>query len=120
MDDFKKLAKGSFRQRVSTKLLGYIASLWTDSYYEESAIVKALKATFGDPDDGLRFLIDAPCPARQHPSPSHNATSRLSDLKLAVTAVNVITGNTTLMTNYNRKTSNDGELNQPLGFSMLM
>ncbi|KAL4735594.1 acyl transferase/acyl hydrolase/lysophospholipase [Aspergillus similis] len=89
--EFKNLAKGSFKKRVITSMpiVGYIVSFLTDSYYDGSAIESALQATFSAPDGRSRFLLDEPY------------TSCYS--------VNVIKNETTLMTNYNRKTSNDDD-----------
>lgn len=88
--------------------MGYLA-LWTDSYYDKSAIESALKKTFSAANDRSRFLLDEPY---HHHTSTSDSTTSVRDIKLGVTTVNAITGATTLITNYNRKTSNSGKFIQ--------
>lgn len=101
------MAKGMFKKRVAAKppILGYILA-WalTDSYYDEYAIEEALREAFSAPDC-LGSLFEEP-----YTSNPNSHTRAMTDLKVGVTAVNAITELTTLMTNYNRKTSDDGKL----------
>ncbi|KAF3401154.1 hypothetical protein DPV78_005072 [Talaromyces pinophilus] len=106
VDKFKALAKNSFRKLLisSIPLVGYLA-LWTDSYYDKSAIEKELKRTISAPDGRPRFLLDELYAPHQQTS-TCNSTPSVRDIKLGVTTVNAITYDTKLITNYNRKTSN--------------
>jgi hypothetical protein len=77
------------------------------SYYGASAIEKALQNTFSPTDTKYRFLFGGPCKSASD-NPGSETTMR--DLKVGVTAVNVIDNHITLMTNYNRNIHNEDKL----------
>lgn len=112
VDEFKTLTKNSFRKLLvsSIPLVGQLA-LWTDSYYDKSVFERALKRTCPAPDGRPRFLLDEPYTSHQRTS-TYNSTPSVRDIKLGVTTVNAMTLATTLITNYNRKTSNGGKSTQ--------
>lgn len=108
LEAFKKLSKESFKQLPFSKIpvLGLLLSLKWDSYYDPSAIEQALRNTFGPTGTEHRFFFSEPNVATDN----SDFQTTMRDLKVGVTAVNVIGDLTTLMTNYNRKIDNGGKL----------
>jgi hypothetical protein len=114
LDTFRSLAKESFKPRLINKIpaVGYLfASLW-DSNYNEIALEKALQDAFAPQNTARRFLVNEPYQGAVTDGSGRGHCMR--DLKVGVTAVNVLTNDTTLMTNFNRKHQNDGKLNPDL------
>ncbi|KAL5000028.1 hypothetical protein BDV10DRAFT_183901 [Aspergillus recurvatus] len=86
IEAFKRLSKDSFEPLLFTKIpvLGYLVSMGWGSYYGASAIEKALRNTFSPKH---RFLFSEPYKGARD-DPGSETTMR--DLKVGVTAVNVI------------------------------
>jgi hypothetical protein len=104
LDAFKSLAKESFSPRLANYIpvVGHLcASLFMDSKYDEGALEKALKDAFHPQDTARRFLINEPYQGAM--ADGSHCGPCMRDLKVGVTAVNVLTNNTSLMTNFNRK-----------------
>ncbi len=112
-EKFKAFAKESFVRRwlVAVPLLGWGISYLYDSYYQEEPLQNALKNAFsreqGHLFDEPRILVG--------PTDHHNPVQRfcLQDIKIGVTAVNAVTNQTTIVSNYNRK-NDDGESTLPV------
>ncbi|KAL4744534.1 hypothetical protein BDW72DRAFT_199493 [Aspergillus terricola var. indicus] len=106
IEAFKRLSKDSFEPLLFTKIpvLGYLVSMGWGSYYGASAIEETLRNTFSPTNTKHRFLFSEP-----YKGARDGSETTMRDLKVGVTAVNVIDNHTTLMTNYNRKLQNEGK-----------
>lgn len=105
---FKKLAYEGFEPRfgASIPIIGTFISWCWDSCYYPGALEKALQAAFSSPYGTQRFLFGQPYTY----SSNEEQRSRCRDLKVGVTAVTTLTNEATIMSNYNRKVSKDGQL----------
>jgi hypothetical protein len=91
-------------------VIGFLVSLSRDSYYQEQALENALKATFGSADGAKRLLFEGNLLYSNRDNIGKTSSVRYTDLKVGVTAVHATTQKTYIMSNYNRKESKAGQL----------
>jgi len=108
VENFKKFAYEAFRPQFGAgiPIFGTFISWWTDSCYSVGALEKALQAAFSSPYETQRFLFGQPYTY----SSNEEQQSGHRDLKVGVTAVTTLTNEATVISNYNRKVSKDGQL----------
>ncbi|KAJ5364525.1 uncharacterized protein N7496_010238 [Penicillium cataractarum] len=114
---FENLVKTSFvaQPLASIPMLGFAISYLFDSYYRKEPLEKALDVAFARSDDfegdcsSQRLLFSEPSTLLKSTDKSANPLQQilLRDIKVGVTTVNALSNKTTIMSNYNRKRSDE-------------
>lgn len=109
VEKFKSFAKYAFQPLLGTSIpiFGWFVSFLCDSFYDASAVEKALRDAFTVPNQLRRCLFHEPLASISPDTDCRPPVFR--DLKVGVTAVTADSEKTFLMTNYNREAVKDSE-----------